>query len=136
MLRSRVKSPAHLSLLCINVCETRNKIIKITFFKKSLQVFDFDNNKLCFCRMANDLNRIYHLTTKLVYSEALEKRFNTWLIERHLVPGSEHPTIEASFVECLQFLVAIEDNENASQNFDMFKRKVETLVETINAKKQ
>ncbi len=44
MLRSRVKSPAHLSLLCINVCETRNKIIKITFFKKSLQVFDFDSN--------------------------------------------------------------------------------------------
>jgi hypothetical protein len=39
-------------------------------------------------------------------------------------------------VECLQFLVAIEDNENARQNFDMFKRKVETLVETINAKKQ
>jgi hypothetical protein len=86
--------------------------------------------------MANDLNRIYHFTTKLVYAAALEKRFKLWLIERHNVPGSEHPTIEASFVECLQFLVAIENNENARQNFDMFKRKVETLVETINAKKQ
>ena len=86
--------------------------------------------------MANNLDRIYHVTTKLLYAAALEKRFKTWLIERHNVPGSEHPTIEASFKECSQFLVAIENNENARQNFDMFKRKVETLVETINAKKQ
>jgi len=73
---------------------------------------------------------------KLVYAAGLEKRFNLWLIERQNVPETEHPTIEASFVECLQFLVAIENNENARQNFDMFERKVETLVETINAKKQ
>ena len=86
--------------------------------------------------MANNPDRLYHVTTKLVYAAALEKRFKTWLLERHIVPESEHPTIEASFVECLQFLVAIENNENARQNFDMFKRKVGTLVLTINANKQ
>ncbi len=73
---------------------------------------------------------------KLVYTVDLDKRHKLWLRERQKVSELEHPTIEASFVECLQFLVAIENNKNARQNFDMFERKVETLVEIINAKKQ
>ena len=66
----------------------------------------------------------------------LEKKQKLWLRERQEIPESEHPTIEAAFVECLQFLVAIKNDENAQQNFDIFERKVETLVETINSKKE
>jgi hypothetical protein len=86
--------------------------------------------------VTNDLNGIFHFTKKLIYTLDLEKKQKLWLRERQEVPESEHPTIEATFVECLQFLVAIENDENARQNFDIFQRKVETLVETINSKKQ
>ena len=86
--------------------------------------------------VTNDLNGIFHFTKKLTYTLDLEKKQKLWLRERQEIPESEHPTIEAAFVECLQFLVAIENDENAQQNFDIYERKVETLVETINSKKE
>ncbi len=86
--------------------------------------------------VTNDLNGIFHFTKKLTYTLDLEKKQKLWLRERQEIPESEHPTIEAAFVECLQFLVAIKNDENAQQNFDIFDRKVETLVETINSKKE
>jgi hypothetical protein len=86
--------------------------------------------------VTNDLNEIFHFTKKLTYTLDLEKKQKLWLRERQEIPESEHPTIEAAFVECLQFLVAIKNDENAQQNFDIFERKVETLVETINSKKE
>jgi len=75
--------------------------------------------------MANNLDRLYHVTTKLLYAAALEKRFKTWLLERHIVPESEHPTISANYVYIDAYVIIFLNNcWSWSKNFNLKAEKL------------